>query len=804
MKFTLSWLKDHLETDIALDEIVQRLTALGLEVEGTLDRARALAPFTVAYVIEATRHPNADRLSVCRVDTGKGEVQVVCGAPNARTGMKGVFAPSGSHIPGTGVDLKSSVIRGVESQGMLCSEHEMGLSQEHDGIIELAPDAPIGQAFAALMGLDDPVIELSITPNRGDCLGVRGIARDLAAAGLGRLKAIDASPVPGAFASPIAWRRDFADGSGQACPFVVGRYFRGVKNGPSPEWLRNRLKAIGVRPISALVDITNYVTFDLGRPLHVFDADKLAGDVTMRFAKSGESILALDGRRYELDGDIAVIADSRQAHAIGGIMGGEDSGVSESTVNVFLEAALFDPIRVAATGRRLGIESDARYRFERGVDPASPVWGAEIAARLIRDLCGGEASALTQAGEMPSPSRALTLRPSRVATLGGADVPASEQRRILEALGFAVREISSPQSGDVFETLPPTWRREFDGEADLVEEVLRIWGYDKIPPVPVRLEGALPGVAITPLAQRGRLARRALAQRFMIETVTWSFMAAKDAVHFGGAPAALRLANPISTDLDQMRPSILPNLIAAASRNAARGFADIAMFEVGPQYSDDTQRGQSLVAAGVIAGATPRHWAEPTRAADAFDAKAAVLAVLGAVRAPLDKLQLAREAPGWYHPGRSATYRLGPNVLARFGELHPRALAAMDARGPMAGFEIFLDAVPQPRAKSGKARTLLKPSPFQPVYREFAFVLAADMPAEKLVAAVRGADKALIAEVRVFDVYAGSHVGEGEKSLALSVALQPVERTLTDAEIEAVGKKIVEAAAKQAGAALRG
>ena len=803
MKFTLSWLKDHLETEASLDEIVLRLTALGLEVEGTLDRARSLAPFTVAYVIEATRHPNADRLSVCRVDTGKGEVQVVCGAPNARTGMKGVFAPSGSHIPGTGVDLKSSVIRGVESQGMLCSEREMGLSQEHDGIIELAPDAPIGQAFAALMGLDDPVVELSITPNRGDCLGVRGIARDLAASGLGRLKALDASPVAGAFASPIAWRRDFADGSGQACPFVVGRYFRGVKNGPSPEWLRARLKAIGLRPISALVDITNYVTFDLGRPLHVFDADKLAGDVTMRFAKSGESVLALDGQHYELDEDIAVIADSRQVRAIGGIMGGEDSSVSETTVNVFLEAALFDPIRVAATGRRLGIESDARYRFERGVDPASPLWGAEIAARLVRDVCGGEASALTQAGQMPAPSRALTLRPARVATLGGADVPATEQRRILEALGFAVREISSPQSGEAFEASPPTWRRDFDGEADLVEEVLRIWGYDKIAPVPVQ-PGALPGVAIGSLAQRGRLARRALAQRFMVETVTWSFMAAKDAVHFGGAPAALRLANPISADLDQMRPSILPNLIAAVSRNAARGFADAALFEVGPQYSDDTKRGQSLIAAGVIAGATPRHWAVPARAVDAFDAKAAVLAVLGAVRAPLDKLRLAHEAPCWYHPGRSATYRLGPNVLAQFGELHPRALGAMDARGPMAGFEIFLDAVPQPRAKSGKARTLLTPSSFQPVHRDFAFVLAADVPAEKLVAAVRGADKTLIAEVRVFDVYTGSHVGEGKKSLALSVVLQPIERTLTDAEIEAVGKKIVEAAAKQTGAALRG
>jgi phenylalanyl-tRNA synthetase beta chain len=799
VKFTLRWLKDHLETDASLDELARRLTALGLEVEGVEDRARALAPFTVGYVIEAKRHPNADRLSVCRVDTGQGEVQVVCGAPNAKTGMKGVFAPSGAHIPGTGIDLKASVIRGVESQGMLCSEREMGLSDEHDGIIELPADAPVGTPFAALMGLDDPVIELAITPNRGDCLGVHGIARDLAAAGAGRLRNFDVQAVKGTFESPIRWQRDLPGEAASACPFVIGRTFRGVKNGPSPKWMQERLRAIGLRPISALVDITNYVTFDLGRPLHVFDAGKLKGDLTMRFARAGEAVVALDGKTYALDPSMTVIADSGEVHGIGGIMGGERSGVSDATTDVFLEVALFDPIRTAATGRKLGIESDARHRFERGVDPASALWGAEVAARLVKELCGGEASALAIAGEMPKGAAPIVLRAHRVKSLGGADVPAAEQRRILSALGFAVREEAG---GDLMATLP-SWRREFDGEADLVEEIVRVWGYDNVPPVPLTLDGTLPKVALSALAQRGCAARRALAQRGMVETVTWSFMASKDAAAFGGAAPALRLANPISADLDQMRPSIVPNLLAAAARNAARGFADTALFEVGPQYATDAPDGQALVAAGVVAGHTPRHWAAPARAADAYDAKAMAMAVLSAVRAPLDKMQTTTDAPAWYHPGRSAALRLGPNVLAWFGELHPRVLAQYDVRGPAAAFEVFLNAVPQARAKAGKARALLRPSAFQPVRRDFAFVLDAGVPAEKLMAAVRGAEKALIAEVEVFDVYTGAHAGAGKKSVALAVTLQPIERTLNDAEIEAVAKRIVDAAAKQTGAVLR-
>ncbi|MHB1217710.1 MAG: phenylalanine--tRNA ligase subunit beta [Alphaproteobacteria bacterium] len=799
MKLTLRWLKDHLDTEASLEALGEKLTVIGLEIESIEDRAKALEPFTVGYVIEASQHPNADRLRVCRVDTGKGEVQVVCGAPNARTGMKGVFAPAGTRIPGTGVDLKETSIRGVDSRGMLCSEREMGLSQEHDGIIELPDDAPVGASFAQVMGLDDPVIDVAITPNRGDCLGVYGIARDLAAAGMGRLKPFKADAVKGTFTSPIQWKRNLPDDKGDACPFVAGRLFRNVKNGPSPKWLQDRLRAIGLRPISALVDITNFVTFDLGRPLHVFDADKLKGDPTMRMARAGETILALNGKTYELDAEAVVIADDARVLAIGGIMGGEETGCTEATTSVFLEAALFDPIRIAATGRRLSIESDARYRFERGVDPASALWGVEVGARLIRELCGGEVSEVTVAGAVPKTERPISLRADRVMTLVGADVPVQEQTRILDALGFAPRAMDG-----VIRASVPSWRRDVDGEADLVEEVARIWGYDRIPMVPLRIEDGLPSVALTSASAKARLARRALAARGMVEAVTWSFMPAAPAVLFGGGKDALKLANPISADLDEMRPSILPNLIAAAARNADRGMGDLALFEVGPQYAGDQPSDQALVAAGVLAGRTgPRHWAANPRAVDAFDAKAASLSVLRACRAPLDKLQVTTDAPGWYHPGKSGTLRLGPVVLAHFGELHPKVLKPSDLRGAVAAFEIYLNAVPEPRAKKGKARPLLKASPFQPVERDFAFVLPADVPADKLLTSVRQADKALIADVQVFDVYTGDKVGAGKKSVAVSVTLQPTERTLTDAEIEAIGKKIIQNVEKQTGGVLR-
>lgn len=802
MKFTLSWLKDHLETDASLDEITEALTALGLELEDVHDPARELAGFTVARVVEARQHPNADRLRVCIVDTGAGTVQVICGAPNARSGMKGVFAPVGSHIPGTGLDLKKGVIRGEESNGMLCSEREMGLSDAHEGIIELPEDAPVGEPFARVMGHDDPVIDIAITPNRGDCLGVRGIARDLAAAGVGTLKPFTAAePVAASFESPVQWQRDFPAGGEDACPMVVGRYFRGLKNGPSPDWMQQRLRAIGLRPISALVDITNYVTFDLGRPLHVFDAARLEGGrLTMRFAREGESIQALDGKEYALSDGMTVIADGRGIHGIAGIMGGEASGCTAETSEVFLEVALFDPVRTAATGRKLGIESDARYRFERSVDPQSALWGAEVAARLILDLCGGEASDLSVAGEMPDTARTIALRPDRVATLGGVDMAVDDQRRILEALGFA----TDTDEGQIMATTP-SWRPDIDGEACLVEEILRVAGYDTIPVVPLERDSALPEPILTVGQRRESFARKVLSGRGMMEAVTWSFMAEEQAALFGGVPPELHLENPISADLSVMRPSVLPNLLAAAGRNADRGYPDAALFEVGPAFRDDTPEGEDTVAAGVRTGRIgKRHWAEKPRPVDAFDAKADALAVLASCGAPVDNLQVSTDAPGWYHPGRSGTLRLGPNVLAWFGEVHPKVLRDMDVKGRVAGFEVFLHHVPEPRARSGKTRPLLRPSPFQPVGRDFAFIVDSDVTAESIVRAAKGAEKTLISDVDVFDVYEGESLGAGRKSVAIAVTLQPWERTLTDEEIERISEAVVAAVARQTGGTLRG
>ncbi len=801
MKFTLSWLKDYLDTQVPLAEITDRLTSVGLELEEVRDPAKDLAPFTVAYVVEAKQHPNADRLRVCIVDTGSEKVQVVCGAPNARTGMKGVFAPAGSYIPGTKMNLKSGVIRGEQSNGMLCSERELGISDEHDGIIELPGDAAVGAPAAELLGLGDPVIDIAITPNRGDCLGVFGIARDLAAAGLGKLKPFDATPVKGAYASPIQWRRDLPKDEQGACPMVFGRHFRGLHNGASPHWMQRRLLAIGLRPISALVDITNYVTYDLGRPLHVFDAKKLKGGaLTMRFAKKGEKIAALDGKQYTLDGEMTVIADAGGVHGIAGVMGGELTGCTAETTEMFVEVALFDPIRTAATGRKLGIESDARYRFERTVDPASALWGAEVAARLVLEICGGETSELSIAGEMPDTAREVRLRADRVATLGGVEVAVKEQAKILEALGFATKT-----SGKAIAATPPSWRPDINFEACLVEEILRIKGFDNIPVVPLERASSLPEVILTVGQRRESFARKVLAQRGMVEAVTWSFMAEGDADLFGGAPAELHLANPISADLSVMRPSILANLLAAAGRNADRGYADVALFEVGPVWRGDTPEGEEIVAAGIRAGRTGRrHWAEPPRDVDAFDAKADALAVLEACGAPVGNLAVTRDAPDWYHPGRSGVLRLGKTVLANFGELHPRALRAMSVKGPAAGFEIYPHRAPQPRARAGKTRPLLTPSPFQPVGRDFAFIVDAEVPAEVLLRAARGADKALISQVGVFDVYQGDGVADGRKSFAIAVTLQPRERTLTDQDIERVCSAIVAAVAKQTGGVLRG
>jgi phenylalanyl-tRNA synthetase beta chain len=798
VKFTLSWLKRHLETDADAATIAERLTALGVEVEAVEDRAAALAPFRVGYVVEAKRHPNADRLSVCLVETGSGVVQVVCGAPNARTGMKGVFAPEGSFIPGTGVELTRSTIRGVESHGMLCSEREMGLSNEHEGIIELPEDAPVGAPFARVMGLEDPVFDVAVTPNRPDCLGVRGIARDLAAAGLGSLKAIDASPVPGAFESPIRVHIEPSAAEVAACPIFVGRMIRDVRNRESPRWLKDLLTAVGLRPISSLVDITNFFSIDLARPLHVFDADTLAGDVRVRLGRAGETLAALNGKTYTLDGEMTAVADSDGVVGLGGVIGGESTGCTETTRNVFLECAWFDPRRTAATGRKLGVESDARYRFERGVDPAAVVPSAEIATRMILELCGGTASELVIAGAEPAWRRDIELRPSRIMSLGGLAAPEAEARAILERLGFGVAEDAGGLRVAV-----PSWRLDIEGEADLVEEVLRVKGYDAIPAVSMPRTTPLPEPALDERQRRVPLAKRFLASRGLLEAVTYSFTSSRIAGLLG-APDAPRIANPISADLDVLRPTALANLIEAAGRNLDRGQEDFGLFEVGPAYRDDTSEGQELIAAGLRCGmSNSRHWRAPSRAIDVFDAKSDATAVLAVLGAPVDSLQVSTDAPAWYHSGRSGLLRLGPVVLARFGEIHPRVLKGLGIEAPIAAFEVLLDAIPLPRSKSGTARPLLKPSPFQPVIRDFAFVVDADVPADKLLRAAKGAEKTLIRALTLFDVYTGKGVPEGKKSLAIAVTLQAADRTLTDAEIEAISEKIVAQVVKATGAVLR-
>ncbi|MBK8159551.1 MAG: phenylalanine--tRNA ligase subunit beta [Rhodospirillaceae bacterium] len=796
MKFTLSWLKTHLETDADLAAITKKLTDLGLEVEGVEDKAQSLKPFVVGYVVEAVQHPNADRLRVCKVDAGNGIVQVVCGAPNARTGMKGVFAPVGTHVPGTGLDLKAGKIRGEESNGMLCSARELGLGQDHDGIIELPDDAPVGQSFVAYRGLNDPVIEIKITPDRADCLGVFGVARDLASAGLGRLKPIAEKHIAGTFKSPIQWSIDESAKSGVL--YTAGRTFKGVKNGPSPQWLQDRLTSIGLRPISALVDITNFVTFDLCRPLHVFDADKVKGNVMMRSAKAGETIEALDGKTYTLEPGMIVIADDQGPEAIGGIMGGLASGCTDATVNVFLEAALFDPINTARTGRKLGIQSDARYRNERGLDPQSEIWGIDVATRLILELCGGEVSELTTAGAIPAGTREIAFRPSRVLALGGVEVPVTKQKQILIDLGFKVAETGA----DNWSVTTPTFRADVEGEADLVEEVMRVHGFDHIPAVSLPRATALPTVAVSLGQKRVQQAKRLLAVRGLNETVTFSFMPGNVAAMFAGNNPLVPLANPISADLDVMRPSILGNLLMAAARNAARGFSDLGLFEIGPTYLGEGPKDQILAATGIRVGTTPRHWQVKQRRLDAFDAKADAVALLSAFGVPVENLQIEALAPAHYHPGQSAVLRLGPTILAQFGALHPKVLKDLDVKGPAVGFEVFLERLPSPRSK-GSGRPLLNASSFQPVERDFAFIVDANVAAEKLTKAAKGADKALITEVKLFDVFQGGSLPEGKKSVALSVVLQPREKTLTDAEIEGVSAKIVAAVNKATGGELR-
>jgi phenylalanyl-tRNA synthetase beta chain len=793
MKFTLSWLKEHLDTKADLDTVVETLTRVGLEVEGVENPGERLSGFRVAKVLTAERHPQADKLQVLTVDTGEGVLQVVCGAPNARAGLVGVLGTPGAVVPANGMQLKVAAVRGVESNGMMCSTRELELGEDHEGIIELPADAPVGTAFADYADLNDPVIDVSITPNRQDCMGVRGIARDLAAAGLGALKPLRVEPVLGEGPGPDVRTDDTA-----GCPAFFGQSVSGVTNGEAPEWMRRRLTAIGQKPISALVDITNYIMIDLGRPLHVYDRAKLKGGLVARKAVDGEQVLALNGKTYTLDASMTVIADAETVHDIGGIMGGEHSGCSDTTTDVLIECAFFDPDHIAKTGQKLALTSDARSRFERGVDPAFLDDGLAIATRMVLDICGGTASGVTRSGEPPLAPRSYRYDTRRAETLGGLAVADDRQKAILESLGFAVDPGSSPGQG--WNVTVPSWRRDVDGPADLVEEVIRIEGIDNVPPVPL---DRAPGVArptATAEQKLERKARRTAAARGLNEAVTWSFISEAEAAPFGGG--AWTLANPISEDMKVMRPSLLPGLLAAAERNLKRGATSVRLFEIGRRYLADQER---LTLGVVLAGSrAPRGWqAGKAQGFSAFDAKAEALALLEAAGAPVGNLQVMGEAGDVYHPGQSATLRLGPkSVLAAFGMVHPSVLKAFDLDGDVAAVEIYLDALPAKRG-SGFMRTPYTPPALQAVTRDFAFLVPVDLPAGDLVRAVKGADKALITDARLFDIFTGTGVPEGQKSLAIEVTLQPGEKSFTDEELKVVADKVVAAAAKL-GASLRG
>ena len=796
MKFTLNWLKEHLDTNASLDDIVTKLTDIGLEVEDVQDRAAIYSQFKLVEIEHAEKHPNADRLKVCRVKSESGTIQIVCGAPNARTGLKAFHAGEGTVIPTNGMVMKKSKIRDVESNGMMVSLAEMGLSDESDGIIEANPDLPIGTTIAEALGLDDPIIEINLTPNRPDCAGVRGIARDLAAAGLGTLKPLkNAEVVAGKFKSELSVT--IADEAKDACPVFFGRMIKNVTNTTEEKF--PHLKAIGQKPISALVDITNFMSIDLCRPLHVFDADKIKGNISVRLSKKGESFAALNGKTYELEEGMTVVCDDTGVIGLAGVMGGESTAVSDETKNVFLEVAYFDPYRTAKTGRALGINSDARYRFERGVDPQFTAEAVDIATNHIFSLCGGEASETVQAGDVPAWKREITWRKDAATKLLGFEIDFETQKKILSDLGFTVK-------GD--KVTPPSWRPDIEGEADLVEEIARIYGFDKIPAQSVTRESAIAKPAETQTGARIRKVRNALASNGLQECVTWSFMPSSLASKFGGGAANLRLVNPISADLDQMRPSILPNLVEAAQRNENKGLGGSALFEVGPAFFGTDLQDQKMMASGIRSGANgPRHWsgAEASRNTDTFDAKADALRVLEACGTPANNVQITRDAPGYYHPGRSGALKLGPTVLGYFGELHPSILKDMDTKSAVAGFEVFIEALTEPK-KKGNATALppLKLAELQPISRDFAFLADKHVDADAFVKTIKLVDRELITDVSVFDIYTGKGVEDGKKSVALSVTLQPKKQTLTDAEIESLSKKIVDAVTTKTGASLRG
>jgi phenylalanyl-tRNA synthetase beta chain len=802
MKFTLSWLKEHLDTDESVEKLADKLTMIGLEVESLEDKAKLLAPFTIARVISAEQHPNADRLRVCMVDTGNGAapVQVVCGAPNARAGLVSVFSPPGTFIPGKNIMLGVGTIRGVESRGMLCSAAELQISEDHDGIMELPADAPVGKGYVEWAALGDPVFEINLTPNRQDCTGVHGIARDLSAADMGKFRDPGIKQVKGEFPCPV--KVTIEDKS--LCPGFALRLVRGVKNGPSPEWLQRRLTSIGLRPINALVDITNFMTYDRARPLHVFDAKKVKGNLTVRRARDGETLLALDGRLYGLDNGVCVIADDHGVESLAGIMGGEASGCDENTTDVLIESALWNEINIAQSGRKLGINSDARYRFERGVDPAFMVPGLEMATRLVMEICGGTPSENVVAGKAHSNDRVIDFPLAEVKRLAGIEVPLPQMRGILTRLGFMMAG-----TGPVMKVAIPSWRTDVQGKADIVEEIVRIVGVDKVPMTPFERGDEPRKAVLTPIQLRTGRARRALAARGMVEAVTWSFISRPAAELFGGGKAELALANPIASDLSDMRPSLLPGLIASGQANGDRGFADVALFEVGQIFKGDRPEDQFVAAAGIRHGYASskgigRHWSG-SAAADAFDAKADALAALAAAGAPMQALQIVSGGAGWLHPGRSGTIQIGPqNILGYFGELHPRTLEQLRADGPLMAFEVILDRIPAAKQRPTRAKPVLELSAFQPVSRDFAFIVDRAVKAGDMVRAAQGVDRKLITDVTVFDVYEGKGIDDGKKSIAIAVTLQPREKTMTDEEIDAVGAKIVAEVTKKTGGVLRG
>lgn len=789
MKFTLSWLREHLDTDADVARIVEAMTMAGLEVEHVEDPATKLAAFSVARIVEAVGHPNADRLRVCQVETRDGLKEIVCGAPNARAGLVTIYAPIGAYVPGLDVTLEARAVRGVVSNGMLCSASELQVAEESSGIMELDPSLPVGLSAAEALGLE-AVVDFEVTPNRPDWLGVAGIARDLAAAGLGRLKDLSVAAVPGQFPCPVEIRL----GAPDACPMFAGRLIRGVKNGPSPEWLQKRLVSVGLRPINALVDVTNLISYDRARPLHVYDAAKLSGGfIEARLGREGESLEALDGRTYEAGPEICVIADGSGVVGLGGVMGGESTGCSEETQDVFIESAWFDPIRTAQTGRTTGIVSDAQYRFARGVDTGFVVDGLELATRLILDLCGGEASEVLVAGAPPASPQPIAFDRDYVQRLSGLTIPRSRIDAILAALGFDL-------DGEM--VTPPSWRRDVEGRADLVEEVARIEGYGALPSAELPPVTRPAGGVLTVRQSRQRMARRAMAAMGYAETITWSFMRQDHAALFGGGQPELVLTNPIAQDLSTMRPSILPNLIEAAARNARRGFADVALFEIGPCYRGDQPQDQVSVISAVVSPHPPRRW-DGAREDPLFAMKGDLTALLELLGAPPLQVVQGQCSP-WWHPGRSARLQLGPKgLVAEFGELHPRILKALDADGPMLGFEIFVEAIPEPKRRPTKGRPALNSSALMPLQRDFAFLVEAGIAAGDVARAAATADKALISEARVFDVYAGQGVPEGQKSVAIEVSVQPRDKTLTEAEIDALSQRVVAAVGKATGGKLR-